>query len=110
MDQAGASGREHAVADRGKGSGPAAQAHALVVVAPGQPGARAGPAKALCAAGQQAWDLKESFQHIWHYQSLPCAGAFLDYWCFRAMRNHLEPMKKVARMLRAREELLLNWF
>jgi transposase len=26
------------------------------------------------------------------------------------MRSRLEPMKKVARMLRAHEELLLNWF
>ena len=38
------------------------------------------------------------------------AGAFLDYWCYRALRSRLEPMKKVARMLRAHEELLLNWF
>jgi transposase len=38
------------------------------------------------------------------------AGAFLDYWCYRAMRSRLEPMKKVARMLRAHEELILNWF
>ena len=26
------------------------------------------------------------------------------------MRSRLEPMKRVARMLRAHEELLLNWF
>jgi transposase len=38
------------------------------------------------------------------------AGAFLDYWTEQAMRSRLEPMRKVARMLRAREELLLNWF
>jgi hypothetical protein len=38
------------------------------------------------------------------------AGAFLDYWCHRALRSRLEPMQKVARMLRAHEELLLNWF
>ena len=38
------------------------------------------------------------------------AGAFLDYWCFRAMRSKLEPLKRVARMLRAHEPLLLNWF
>ena len=37
-------------------------------------------------------------------------GAFLDYWCYRAMRSRLEPMKKVARMLRAHKELILNWF
>ena len=34
----------------------------------------------------------------------------LDYWTERALRSRLEPMKKVARMLRTHEELLLNWF
>jgi transposase len=58
----------------------------------------------------RAWDLKECFQHIWHYKSPLWAGAFLDYWCWRALRSRIEPMKKVARMLRAHEELLLNWF
>jgi transposase len=33
-----------------------------------------------------------------------------DYWCYRALRSRLEPMKKVARMLRGHEELILNWF
>lgn len=58
----------------------------------------------------RAWDLKDSFSHFWRYKSLNWAGAFLDYWCFRAMRSRLEPMKKVARMLRAHEPLILNWF
>jgi transposase len=61
-------------------------------------------------ATARAWELKESFGHFWHYRSLVWAGAFLDCWCFRAMRSRLEPMQKVARMLRAHEELLLNWF
>jgi len=61
-------------------------------------------------ATARAWDLKECFQYIWHYKSPIWAGAFLDYWCARAMRSRLEPMKKVARMLRAHEALLLNWF
>ena len=61
-------------------------------------------------ATARAWDLKESFQYFWHYKSFLWAGAFLDYWCFRAMRSRLEPMKKVAHMLRTHEELLLNWF
>jgi transposase len=47
---------------------------------------------------------------FWKYTSVIWAGAFLDYWCFRAMRSRLEPMKKVARMLRAHEPLILNWF
>lgn len=61
-------------------------------------------------ATARAWYLKESFRHFWDYKSVIWAGAFLDYWCARAMRSRLEPMKRVARMLRAHEPLILNWF
>jgi len=54
--------------------------------------------------------LKEDFQFFWEYVSPAWAGRFLDGWCKKAMRSRLEPMKKVARMLRAHRELLLNWF
>jgi transposase len=57
-----------------------------------------------------AWELKEAFLRFWKYKSPIRAEAFLDYWCHRALRSRLEPMQKVARMLRAHEELLLNWF
>jgi transposase len=69
--------------------------------------------KALLAsklATARAWELKEAFQQFWKYRSVLWAGGFLDAWCQRAMRSRLEPMKKVARMLRAHEELLMNWF
>jgi transposase len=58
----------------------------------------------------RAWMLKETFQDFWHYRSLIWADAFLDVWCTRALRSRIEPMKKVARMLRSHQELLLNWF
>lgn len=58
----------------------------------------------------RAWLLKETFQDFWRYRSLTWAWAFLDVWCERALRSRLEPMRKVARMLRAHEELILNWF
>jgi hypothetical protein len=58
----------------------------------------------------RAWLLKESFEHFWTYKSFIWAGAFLDYWTRRAMRSRIEPMKRVARMLRKHEKLLLNWF
>jgi transposase len=61
-------------------------------------------------ATARAWDLKEAFAHFWRYKSPIWAGAFLDYWCFRAMRSKLEPIKRVARMLRTHEPLILNWF
>jgi transposase len=54
--------------------------------------------------------LKEDFQFFWEYTSPHWAGLFLDNWCSRTMRSKIEPMKKVARMLRAHRELLLNWF
>ena len=58
----------------------------------------------------RAWDLKECFDHFWHYKAVTWAGGFLDYWTERAMRSRLEPMKRVARMLRKHDGLLLNWF
>ena len=61
-------------------------------------------------ATARAWNLKDSFEYFWHYKSFIWAGAFLDYWCTRALRSRLEPMRKVARTLRTHEELLLNWF
>jgi transposase len=58
----------------------------------------------------RAYLLKEDFQFFWEYSSPAWAGRFLDQWCRRAMRSRLEPLKKVARMLRSHRELLLNWF
>ena len=54
--------------------------------------------------------LKEDFQSFWEYRSAYWAGHFLDRWCGRAMRSRIEPIKKVAKMLRTHRELILNWF
>lgn len=61
-------------------------------------------------ATARAWMLKETFAHFWSYRSVTWAGYFLKVWTERALRSRLEPMKKVARMLRSHEKLLLNWF
>jgi transposase len=61
-------------------------------------------------ATARAWILKETFQPFWRYRSLTWAGYFLKVWTERALRSRLEPMKKVARMLRSHQDLLLNWF
>ncbi len=58
----------------------------------------------------RAYLLKEDFQGFWSYVSPGWAGKFLDRWCTRTMRSRLEPMKKVARMLRNHRDLILNWF
>jgi transposase len=54
--------------------------------------------------------LKEEFQFLWSYISPYWAGRFLDTWCTKTMRSKIEPMKKVAKMLRRHRPLLLNWF
>jgi len=58
----------------------------------------------------RAYLLKEDFQGFWEYVSPAWAGKFMDRWCTRTMRSQLEPMKKVAKMLRNHRELILNWF
>ena len=58
----------------------------------------------------RAYLLREEFQRFWEYRSPYWAGRFLQDWCAKAMRSRIGPMKKVARMLRSHEELLLNWF
>lgn len=58
----------------------------------------------------RAYLLKEDFHRFWEYQSPAHARRFLRQWCTRTMRSRLEPMKKVARSLRAHEDLLMNWF
>jgi transposase len=54
--------------------------------------------------------LREDFQRFWTYQYPGWARRFLREWCTRTMRSRIDPMKKVARMLRGHEELILNWF
>lgn len=54
--------------------------------------------------------LKEDFQFFWGYRSAYWVGKFLDRWCSRTMKSRIEPMKKVACMLREHRELILNWF
>jgi transposase len=58
----------------------------------------------------RAYLLKEEFQLFWNYVSPYWAGRFLDGWCTKTMRSKIDPMKRVARMLRGHRELLLNWF
>lgn len=58
----------------------------------------------------KAYLLKEDFQRFWAYKSPSWADKFLEDWATRTMKSKLEPMKKVAKMLRSHKELILNWF
>lgn len=54
--------------------------------------------------------MREDFQRFWQYRYVAWAERFLDAWCKRTMYSKIEPMKKVARSLRAHKKLILNWF
>ena len=58
----------------------------------------------------RAYLLKEDFQQLWNYTSTTWAAKFLDRWCHQVMRSRIEPMKKVARTIRAHRDLILNYF
>jgi len=58
----------------------------------------------------RAYLLKEDFQQLWKYESTAWAAKFLDQWCRQVMRSRIEPMKRVAKTLRAHRELILNYF
>ncbi|MCC5863802.1 MAG: transposase [Wenzhouxiangella sp.] len=56
----------------------------------------------------RAYLLKEEFQLFWSYVSPYWAGRSLDCWCTKTLRSRIEPMKRVARMLRRHRPLLLE--
>lgn len=58
----------------------------------------------------RAYLLKEEFQLFWEYVSPAWAETFMDQWCKKVMRSRLEPMKKIAAMIRTHKPLILNWF
>ena len=53
---------------------------------------------------ERCYPLKEDFQFFWDYVSPYRVGRFLDRWCATTMRSRIEPMKKLARMLRSHRE------
>ena len=72
--------------------------------------ARLGDLMQLNLASIKGYLMREDFQQFWDYQRPDLAGKFLDNWVTRTLQTDLEPMKKVARMLRNHKPLILNWF
>ncbi len=58
----------------------------------------------------RAYLLKKDFQWFREYRSPHVAMRFLDELCGKRMRSRLEPMKRVARMLRHHQPMIRNWF
>ena len=64
----------------------------------------------LNLASIKGYLLREDFQRFWNYQRYDFADKFLENWVTRTLQTDLEPMKKVAKMLRKHKPLILNWF
>lgn len=58
----------------------------------------------------RAYLLKEELNLLWEQETPEAAEVFLKDWTYKAMRSRLEPVKKIARMLRNHQPLILNWF
>lgn len=58
----------------------------------------------------RAYLLKEDLEQVWTWTGVRVAAKYLHRWFHQALRSRLEPVKRVARMLRNHEPLLLNWF
>ena len=72
--------------------------------------ARLGDLLKLNLASIKGYLLREDFQRFWSYQRYDFADKFLENWVTRTLQTDLEPMKKVAKMLRRHKPLILNWF
>jgi transposase len=72
--------------------------------------ARLGDLLKLNLSSIKAYLMREDFQRFWEFEHADVAEQFLNTWVTRALQTNLEPMHKVAKMLRKHKELILNWF
>lgn len=57
----------------------------------------------------RAWAMKESIRRLWDYTYIGAARTFFKRWYGWAMRSRLEPMKRVARMIKSHLENILTY-
>ena len=58
----------------------------------------------------RGWAIKESLRDFYTYRSRAAAGRYLSRWYYWATHSRLEPVIKVARMIRAHQQGVLNFF
>lgn len=57
----------------------------------------------------RAWAIKQTFAHFWDYIYLGAARRFFEKWYGWAIRSRLEPVKRVARMLKKHVDNILTY-
>lgn len=58
----------------------------------------------------RAWSITEMFRFFWDEEDALGGRAFFDRWYSWAIRSRLEPIKKVAKMLKTRLDRIVTWF
>lgn len=58
----------------------------------------------------RAWAIKENFRYFWESGNAVAAEKFFHQWYGWAIRSRLEPVKKVAKMLKRHQAGLLSYF
>lgn len=58
----------------------------------------------------RAWAVKEALRELWSYRRKGWAERYWKHWYFWATHSRLEPVKKVARMIRSHLENVLTYF
>jgi len=57
----------------------------------------------------RAYAIKETFDHFWDYRYAGCARKFFNQWYGWARRSQLEPVKKVAKMIKDHFENIITY-
>jgi transposase len=57
----------------------------------------------------RAWAIKESLRDLWHHESVSEAKEYFQGWYSWAIRSRLEPVKKVARMIKRRIDNVVSY-
>ena len=58
----------------------------------------------------RAWAIREQLRWFWEYRYAKSAGKFFQQWYGWASRSRLQPIIKVAKMLKRRLKHILTWF
>ena len=57
-----------------------------------------------------AYQLKESFNHIWKYNNIDTAKSFLLNWCDDVFESKIKPLISFAKSMMKNQKMILNYF
>ena len=64
----------------------------------------------VCVKTSRAWSIKEAFSCFWNYIYKGATLSYFNRWYYWATHSQLDPIIKVAKMLKRHLDELLNYF